>query len=124
MHLNVAEIEHLIPPTFNPASDFALEEFKQFGRALTATGATLEDRAKGILIEVFCHYQRSRNASLAGRRKHPNFREYATHWLFADRSTGRSDVLTYLKAQLDAPERMHIAPGKSYWFYRPRAVSH
>ncbi len=57
-------------------------------------------RLKEILIEILCHFQRSRNASLAGRRKHPNFSVYATHWLFADRCIERSDVLAHLKAQV------------------------
>lgn len=120
MRLNDAEILHLVPDDFNPERTHDLERFKEFGRELQAGGKLVDDKARGVLIEIYCHFHRSRVAATANGRKHPEFEEYALHWLFSDVGRHGRPEYRLLMRSLQCPNSMKIATGESYWFYRRR----
>ncbi len=85
MQARLSEIRHLIPAGFDEEQNRDLEKFKEIGRELQRSESAVYERARGVIVEIFCHFHRSRNAALANGRKHPEFEEYAMHWLYSDR---------------------------------------
>lgn len=120
MQFNESEILHLIPDGFDPEIHEHLERFKQLGRELQLTASSSEDKARGVLVESYCHYHRSRNAAVSNKRKHPEFEEYGLHWLFSDRNLLGNPTKLSLSKNLIRPQKLKIEPGQSYFHYGRR----
>lgn len=118
----LCDIRELIPANFNPEQHRDLEQFKERGRALQRSGKDTAERTKGVLVEIFCHFHRSRNAAHSSGRKHPEFEEYAVHWLYSDLLSHSTPEHIALMSCAKEPRSLKIAEGTSYWHYRkPRS---
>lgn len=120
MRLSVGEIRNLVPPGFDDELDRDIENFKEVGRTLQRTAESIEDRSKGVLVEIYCHFLRSRRISLANKRKHPEFDEYAVHWLHFDPERHSLPEFALLVSQVPRPDKLRIDEAGSQWSPRAR----
>lgn len=118
MQARLSEIRHLIPDDLDYRDHRDLEMFKEIGRELQRTASDLAERSRGVLVEIYCHFHRSRNAALSSRRKHPEFEEYAVHWLYSDPESHSRPEHIVLMGNVERPRELKIARGESFWRYR------
>lgn len=115
MKISIQEISHLIPVQFDPKIFHTLENLKHEGWILQTESNSIKEQAWGVQLQIFCRFHRSRNATISNKRSHPEFEEYALHYLFSDCEKHNSAAHHLLMDGVQAPARQRIAYETSYW---------
>lgn len=107
-------IQELSVQETNGALEYAEREaLKDFGWRKYYSNTEIENRANGLELVIFAHFNRSKEGY---RGKHPLFDLFASHWLVANGDSYDADVIDILIKRYGPIEGdQMIATHMSYW---------
>lgn len=93
------------------------EDMKRYARELQLD-EDADNKLIGYLLEANSHYYRSLESAVNSGRKHPDFIEYVSHWIYSDTQYFPKPIFTHFSTMFIKPTQVKIENGYSYFRYR------